>query len=391
MNYLDLFSGIGGFSLGFQQAGWKFDKHYFSEIDKHATKIYKKHFPNAVELGDIKGIRGETLGKIDLITFGFPCQDLSIAGKRAGLGGSRSGLFFEAVRLVRECKPSIFIFENAAGLLTSNEGQDFEIVLREIADTRLYECEWQLLNTSWFLPQNRERVYFIGHLGGTGGCKIFPIGETSRKDHIVHEGNYSGSVKMGFGSLTNDATYVSLTERRTDEAKRIRRENKNRDFSPRRAKQLEPRTDNMANNLTANFSVEQLLMVKIPEATVQGYAVAEEGEDMCTLSSSRTEGKINIIVDMKAVYPNTTRGKAIKDNNIIPCLDHNCNIAIGNEKKIRRLTPTECCRLQGFPDDWLDGIPESAKYKCLGNAVSVPVVKAIADRLKTKESEICSD
>lgn len=181
MNYLDLFSGIGGFALGFERAGWKFNNHYFSEIDKNAIKIYQQHFPTAVGIGNITGVRPEELGKIDLVTFGFPCQDLSVAGKRAGLGGSRSGLFFEAMRLIKHLRPGIFIFENVKGLLTSNRGQDFETVLREIADIGLYECEWQLLNTSWFLPQNRERVYFIGHLTGDSRGKVFPIGEGTPK------------------------------------------------------------------------------------------------------------------------------------------------------------------------------------------------------------------
>ena len=175
INYLDLFSGINGFALGIIQAGIKLNKHYFSEIDKYATQITKRHFPNAIELGDINGIKPETLGKIDLITFGFPCQDLSIAGKRAGLGGARSGLFFKAMWLVEQLLPSVFIFENVKGLLTSNEGKDFEIVLRTIADIGLYECEWQLVNTSWVLPQNRERIYFIGHLREKSRHKIFPI------------------------------------------------------------------------------------------------------------------------------------------------------------------------------------------------------------------------
>jgi DNA-cytosine methyltransferase len=179
INYLDLFSGIGGFHQGLVEAGVEIDKCYFSEIEKNAIKVYKKHFPESIELGDVSRINGKSLGEINLITFGFPCQDLSIAGKRKGLQGSRSGLFFEATRLIRECRPDVFIFENVKGLLSSNNGKDFEVVLREIADIGLYECEWQLLNTSWFLPQNRERIYFIGHLAeaGRGGQKVFPIGE----------------------------------------------------------------------------------------------------------------------------------------------------------------------------------------------------------------------
>ncbi len=176
MNYLDLFSGIGGFSLGLHRAGFKFDKHYFSEIDPYATKIYSRHFPDAVGLGSITGVNPSELGKVDIITFGFPCQDLSSSGKRAGITGGRSGLFFEATRLIRELRPSIFIFENVKGLLTSNRGQDFEVVLREIADIGLYECEWQLLNTAWLLPIDRERVYFVGRIrADNGSSSVFPL------------------------------------------------------------------------------------------------------------------------------------------------------------------------------------------------------------------------
>jgi DNA (cytosine-5)-methyltransferase 1 len=183
MNYLDLFSGIGGFAHGIEQTGTKIGKHYFSEIDKYAISIYKRHFPDAIPVGDVSKLDGTKLGRINLIAFGFPCQDLSIAGKRAGLEGKRSGLFFEAVRIITECKPDHFVFENVKGLLSSNDGKDFETVLRTIADIGLYECEWQLLNTSWFLPQNRERIYFVGHLGKGCGRKVFPIGESNARNN----------------------------------------------------------------------------------------------------------------------------------------------------------------------------------------------------------------
>ena len=136
--------------------------------------IYTKHFPNAKELGDVRTIRDFSKLKADIITFGFPCQDLSVAGKRKGLAGNRSGLFFEAMRIIRELRPKYFIFENVKGLLTNNRGTDFVRCLREIADIGIYECEWQLVNTSWVLPQNRERVYFIGCLREFSGAKIFP-------------------------------------------------------------------------------------------------------------------------------------------------------------------------------------------------------------------------
>jgi DNA (cytosine-5)-methyltransferase 1 len=185
INHLDLFSGIGGFSKGIADAGIKVNKHYFSEVDKNAINIYKRNFPGAINVGSITDVRGGELGRIDIITFGFPCQDLSIAGKRAGLGGARSGLFFEAVRLIQECRPKYFIAENVKGLFSSNGGKDFTIVLKTLTDLGLYSIEWQLLNSKNFgVPQNRERVFIIGHLGGEPARKVFPIESSNGQDPI---------------------------------------------------------------------------------------------------------------------------------------------------------------------------------------------------------------
>jgi DNA-cytosine methyltransferase len=189
--YLDLFSGIGGFAKGFDMAGFTFDKHYFSEIDKNAIANYKYNFKNAEYAGDIRTIfTGTITDRPNLITFGFPCQDLSVAGKGKGLSGARSGLFYEAVRLIEEFKPDVFIFENVKGLLSSNKGKDFELVLRTIADIGLYECEWQLLNTAWLLPQNRERVYFVGHRKTQSIPRIFPIFVNKKIDYEDREEMY---------------------------------------------------------------------------------------------------------------------------------------------------------------------------------------------------------
>ena len=142
MKLLDLFSGIGGFHLGLEQAGFEFDWVGFSEIDKYANKLYKRRFKDAEELGDIRAVQPERLPDIDLVTFGFPCQDLSIAGKRGGLQANRSSLFFEAMRIIGAKKPKYFIFENVKGLFSSNEGQDFDLILRTIADFG-YDGGWQ--------------------------------------------------------------------------------------------------------------------------------------------------------------------------------------------------------------------------------------------------------
>ena len=149
INLLDLFSGTGGFARGLLASGFIIKNHQFSEIDKYSIANYQYNFKNAKNLGDITKIKGKQIQKPDIITFGSPCQDISIAGKFKGLKGKRSGLFFEAIRIINECRPEVFVFENVKGLFSSNKGKDFEIVLQTIADLGLYECQWQLLNTCW--------------------------------------------------------------------------------------------------------------------------------------------------------------------------------------------------------------------------------------------------
>lgn len=297
-NYLDLFSGIGGFHLGLKYAGFKFGWTGHSETDKYAEQVYHKHFPKSECLGDVRTIRTDRLPeRISFLTFGFPCQDISIAGKRGGLGASRSGLFFEAMRIISECKPEIFIFENVKGLFSSSEGRDFEIILRTIADIGLYDCEWQLLNTCWFLPQNRERIYFIGHLRGKSESKVFPIGE---------------------GSQGKTGTQTETSRQKS----RIRR----------------------------NYSED-----KIRVYSPKGYArtIRErdyKGGQLLQIGTSEHHNTADV---------------------------HSIN----QESKIRRLTPIEYERLQGFPDNYHEGLSDTQAYKCYGNAVSVPVVKAIGEKL----------
>jgi DNA (cytosine-5)-methyltransferase 1 len=126
---LDLFSGIGGFHLGFERAGYEV-KSYFSEIDKHAVAVYKQQFKDAEYVGSVTDVRGAELPTIDLITFGSPCQDFSLAGKRKGMQGERSSLVLEAIRLINECRPSVFIWENVKGTFSSNAGADFWAIIQ---------------------------------------------------------------------------------------------------------------------------------------------------------------------------------------------------------------------------------------------------------------------
>lgn len=322
--HLDLFSGTGGFALGLKQAGFKFKRHYFSEVDKHAIANYQYRFPSAEAVGDVSILNGKSIERPDIITFGSPCQDISIAGKRKGLGGSRSRLFFEAVRLIRECKPSAFIFENVKGIFSSNQGKDFEKVLQIFADIGLYDCQWQMLNTRWFLPQNRERLYFVGTLRKESRCQIFPFRPGSQKTVKRNKQNWkrqvSPCITTTVGDLTNHAPYV----------------------------------------------------LHVPEATIKGFASAHEGDS----------------VNLSYLKANSRRGRVGKGiANTIETTNQQFTIVKG---RLRRLTPLDCERLQGFSDGWTElgkyeaetlRISDSQRYKLLGNAVSVPVVKEIGKRL----------
>ena len=159
---LDLFSGIGGFHKGLSDAGFNFKKVYFSEIDKYAIANYRYNYEEAEHIGSVVDINGVTLGKVNITTFGFPCQDVSIAGLRGGLKARRSGLFYQAARLLRETQSDMFIWENVYGLLSSNDGKDIEMVCEELYLSG-YVFDFQDVNTSWILPQNRQRIYSIGY------------------------------------------------------------------------------------------------------------------------------------------------------------------------------------------------------------------------------------
>ena len=211
MKIIDLFSGIGGFSLGFKRAGYHFTEHYFSEIDKHAIANYKYNFPNAKYIGDITSIHRRDFADIDIITFGSPCQDFSLAGKRKGLKGGKSSLIEYAIALVARLRPSIFIWENVKGAFSSNSGADFWAIIQAFANIGDYRLEWQLLNTSWLLPQNRERIYLIGHLAGRSEPGVFPIEENdfsfTKKKKYQFRPELSGTLKAN-GNMNTDDTYI---------------------------------------------------------------------------------------------------------------------------------------------------------------------------------------
>jgi len=169
MKFVSLFAGVGGFDLGLERAGLTCVGQV--EIDKHARKVLEQHWPNVPKHDDVRTAKDWAderglVGNIDVVCGGFPCQDLSVAGKRAGLAGERSGLFYDALAFATHVKAKIIILENVAGLLSSNSGRDFGTVLVELADAGYSNIEWRLLDSQFFgVPQRRRRVFIVASLG----------------------------------------------------------------------------------------------------------------------------------------------------------------------------------------------------------------------------------
>jgi DNA (cytosine-5)-methyltransferase 1 len=311
INLLDLFSGMGGFHLGLEKAGFKVNA-YNSEIDKYAIDVYKHNFKNSTYVGSVTDVRGSELPRIDAITFGSPCQDFSIAGKRKGMGGNRSSLITEAIRLIDECRPRFFIWENVKGTFSSNNRQDFAAILQAFANIGGYRLEWQLLNTKWFLPQNRQRIYLVGYIAEGSRGQIFPIGQSSSKINELQR------------QQTN-----TLTARYAGEGQ---------------GSYIIERKFNAQEEITVgDFRNDE------------GYRERKDNNSPCLASRKHSETDISTMP---------------------PLIN-----------KIRRLTPIECERLQGFPDYWtkigkeLGTISDSQRYKMCGNAVTVDVVEAVAKQI----------
>jgi len=426
INHLDLFSGIGGFHLGFERAGYEITS-YFSEIDKHAIAVYKHQFPTSTYVGSVTDVRGADLPNINLITFGSPCQDFSLAGKRKGMEGQRSSLVLEAIRLISECRPSVFVWENVKGTFSSNDGADFWAIIQAFTDIGGYRLEWQLLNTSWFLPQNRERIYLVGYSTTTGGDwrGVFPIGEDNSRTTSAEVKQIGTKLDSNGGTqpyqqdrvYDADGIVPALNQGKSDLIVAMRgRYNEDGSTSQR----LELNTSGKSNTLTAVQKDNMLIQVK--SATSSGYEEATIG-DTINLAQPNSETRRGRVGKQKAqtletscnqavVQPNYSSkalNETIENSDLVegepqaldlynrvarnesPTLTepHHNSLRMFDGYRIRRLTPIECERLQGFPDQHTaygnyDGevktMSNNQRYKQCGNAVTVDVVAAVAKK-----------
>lgn len=347
MKFLDLFSGIGGFRLGLERAGHECVGYV--EWDKYARKSYEAIHKTEGEWtkNDITTVTDsewrELRGKVDIITGGFPCQSFSIAGKREGFADKTKGtLFFEIARAAKQIQPQLLFLENVKGLLNHDKGNTFRTILSTL-DELGYDAEWQLLNSKDFgVPQNRERVFIIGHLRGGSGREVFPI-----------EGSY-GSINKNDIKAVNDGKKIR---------EQIGFESINRFYD---VEGISPCLNTMSGG-----GREPKIMVR--EATKQGYAIAEPGDS----------------INFEHPNSKTRRGRVGKG--VANTLTTSCNQGTLENFRIRKLTPLECWRLQGFPDSAFRAAEQvnsnSQLYKQAGNSVTVNVIEAIA-KVIGKQEEI---
>ena len=323
-----LFTGVGGFDLGFERAGmtvaWQ------CEIDALCREVLARHWPGVPCYEDVKDVNA-TVPAVDVLCGGFPCQDLSVAGKRAGLAGERSGLFYEFARVIEQVRPGVVVIENVPGLLSASGGRDMATVVGTLGELG-YGWAYRVLDAQYFgLAQRRQRVFIVGCAGGDTGraASILFEPESVRRDSPPSRtagqgvaGTLSASNGLGSGSGRGEA------------------------------ENLIPTTD-LDNN-----------GAYIVSSPLTGEGAAE--------GAWRGDGSDNLIIAPTLdTNPERHIGRGYTTDHLV--------LTVGSQM------PVEYARLQGFPADWNDWLPDSPRYKQFGNAVAVPVAYWLASRISSIE------
>lgn len=398
IKFIDMFGGIGGFRKGLEEASDKFKCVWYNDIDKYAVSVYNHNFGGNYNAKDIKKVKATDIPDFDLLCAGFPCQAFSIAGKRRGFKDTRGTLFFEIARIIRAKKPKYILLENVKGLLNHEKGETFSTIIQTLAELG-YECQWMVFNSKFFgVPQNRERVFIVGNLAGESRPEILPFRENDKKiagevpakgiqqtaqcmtarQYTSWNGNFleDGTIKCltagaHSGGLHDSMTWLHQQDRVYD-------------------------SDGISPTLQTSAGGRHIPMIAEKMNYIKLGKVYDNGD---VAQANRVYLKNGIITSIRG----NTRTKVY-------------------DKAIRRLTPIECERLQGFPDNWtkygyspekakhdkkgfytkesiwnfkllrrfkrkvrhnkpLVEISDTQRYKMLGNAVTVNVIKAIGERL----------
>lgn len=402
MNAVSLFAGVGGFDLALERNG--IDVVASVEIDKQARGVLARRFPNTKLFTDVREVTGKDLTdagfdpRAGIIVGGFPCQDLSVAGKRAGLAGQRSGLFWEIVRLLDETKSQNFILENVPGLLSSNDGRDMAVVVNALVELG-YGIAWRIVDAQYFgVPQRRRRIFIVGSLGDDWRTSTEILSLAEGRDGYLTQGGKSrkSASTTADGSPATVGTLLARDSKGIDQISV--EENKVVLFDPHRSDGVRIQGDTV-NTLTSMMGTggNNVPMLAYPIQDGTGIEKQQNGMGIGDCDSSAytldTRGGQAVAYSMHgsmigrndAAGPN---GSGFLDENepgytlTASSLARHGVVTIEQDRSmVRRLTPVECERLQGFPDNWTDGQTDGHRYKQMGNAVAVPVVESIIKKL----------
>ena len=501
MKFIDWFAGIGGFRRGMELAGHECVG--FCEFDKFATASYismhlltdeqrkkldelpqKKRQKEILKdeyrngewyANDVRRVCADDIPKADCWCFGFPCQDISVAGKQLGFQGNRSSLFFRVMYLIgqlkEEDKPTYLFIENVKNLLSVNGGWDFARLLIEMEQGG-YDAEWQVLNSKDFgVPQNRERCFIVGHLRGRSSSKVFPVeradgensvslnlfgclnGRNSQRDRVYSSEGLAPTISTKPGGNTEpkvpiifDTSYIGQ-DGKVREYEGICPTLTSRDYKEPRSVgvvcNVNPSgkvmngnvydSNGLSPSLTTNKGEGNKIAIPVltpnrAEKRQNGRRFKDDGEPMFTLTGQDrhgiavevkeatkqgyTECRVGIDSVNLAVPGSATRRGRV-GHGVANTLDTSCNqgifvrvsdelivYAIWYEKyqcyiAIRKLTPKECFRLQGWSDDYFEKAQfvnsDSQLYKQAGNGVTVNVIQEIAERMKINDAERKTD
>jgi DNA (cytosine-5)-methyltransferase 1 len=392
-----LFAGIGGFDLAFQNAGW--ECAWQVEWDKTCQNVLSRHWPHVKKYIDVQDVIGSEIEPVDIITFGSPCQDLSVAGKRAGLDGQRSSMFFEATRIIKEMRdatgnkyPRFALWENVPGALTSNKGEDFSAVLDEMADIGALAIEWHVLDAQWFgIPQRRRRLFLVAcfdaPVASRCGQQILPVPEDSDGDlktirkqrKTASGGTVPGSSCVGESGLIDAIPFVKIIRSGARDSEG------NLPPEAWAHEQVSPTLNSFDNAGESRSTVLILDGTRVNDVRVYDDGVVP------TLKARMGTGGNNVPMIASPITFNAKQDPIHLVGTSLPVPLNKGELAVaidvGGSHSIRRLTPIECERLMGFPDNHTkigaEGkvVPDTSRYKMLGNSVAIPVVEWIALKL----------
>jgi len=378
-----------------------------SEIDKYANQLLANKFPDIKNYGDATKIIPSELPNFDMLCGGFPCQTFSIAGKRRGFEDTRGTMFFEVARILEVKRPKFVLLENVKGLLNHNKGETFSVIIQTLEELG-YRTQWVVLNSKFFgVPQNRERVFIIGSLRGESRPEILPLRQTdteTNQEGIVHPTLTEAIGRPGCSKEyikscqtildINQAQRVYSTEGTSITIKGLGGGQGAKtglyavhSLYPRSSKTNQGGTGHLMKQPTESYCVDtgnmQVVSMyddynsKMRSDNIAGTLTQNVGS-----KSERNGQKVVIPVltpDREEKRQNGRRFKEDGEPSFI--LTQQDKHGVFDGMQIRRLTPTECERLQGFPDGWTEGFSDTQRYKMMGNAVTVNVIQTIGEKL----------